>query len=120
MYLPSAIANLTPRQVNWALETRQIMLIDVRERAEFASEHIEGALNVPLSTLDPALLPKAANRILVFQCATGARSAAAIELCRAAGCAFDAQLSGGLAAWKQRGLPTIRAQAPATAVTEYV
>ena len=46
--------DLTPTEVKAGLAANQLLLIDVREPAEFAAERIAGALNVPLSGFDPA------------------------------------------------------------------
>jgi len=107
MSAPAPIKDLTPRQVETALEAGEILLVDVREPAEFAAERIHGALNFPLSTFDPDALPEAGDRLVVFQCGSGKRSASAIDLCRRAGHAIDAHLAGGISAWKAAGLPTV-------------
>lgn len=99
--------DLTPQQVKAALDTGEIVLIDVREPAEFAAEKIAGAINVPLSTFDPAALPDAGGKTVVLQCAGGKRSAMAVDKCRAANQAVETHLAGGLAAWKAAGLPTV-------------
>ena len=99
--------DLTPQQVKAALDAQQILLIDVREPAEFAAERIDGALNVPLSTFDPSALPAAGGKTVVLQCAGGKRSAMAVDQCRQAGEAIETHLAGGLAAWKAAGLPTV-------------
>ncbi|WP_091740744.1 rhodanese-like domain-containing protein [Phenylobacterium immobile] len=99
--------DLTPQQVKAALDAREILLIDVREPDEFAAEKIAGALNIPLSTFDPAALPAAAGKAVVLQCAGGKRSAMAIDRCRKANQAVEMHLAGGLAAWKAAGLPTV-------------
>ena len=99
--------DLTPQQVKVALEAQQILLIDVREPDEFAAEKIAGALNIPLSTLDPAALPDARGKTIVLQCAGGKRSAMAVDKCRKANQAIETHLAGGLAAWKAAGLPTV-------------
>ena len=83
------------------------VLIDVREPDEFAAEKIEGALNVPLSSFNPAALPDAGGKTVVLQCAGGKRSAMAVDHCRKANQAIETHLAGGLAAWKAAGLPTI-------------
>ena len=99
--------DLSPQQVKAALDAREVRVIDVREPAEFAVEKIAGAVNVPLSTFDPAKLPDAAGKTIVLQCAGGKRSAMAVDQCRKAGQAIETHLAGGLAAWKAAGLPTI-------------
>jgi rhodanese-related sulfurtransferase len=82
-----------------------VVLIDVREPAEFEAEHIEGARLFPLSTFDPNQLPK--DVPLIFNCGIGKRSAMAVARTQQAGYAHDAHLAGGLAAWKAAGLPTV-------------
>lgn len=85
-----------------------VMIVDVREPGEYAAEHIEGAVNVPLSRFDPGRLPRAAGRTLVLQCRSGGRSKSALDKCRAAQAAIDTHLAGGLEAWKRAGLPVVR------------
>ncbi|MBS0334085.1 MAG: rhodanese-like domain-containing protein [Proteobacteria bacterium] len=104
---PVKTRDLSPPEVKAALDAGQILLVDVREPAEFAAERIHGALNFPLSTFDPAALPQAGDRLIVFQCAGGKRSAMAVERCRAAGHHLDAHLAGGIAAWKAAGFSTV-------------
>jgi len=77
-----------------------VVLVDVREPAEFAAERIAGAINHPLSRFDPALLP--AGRV-ILHCGVGKRSAMAMARCDAA----VTHMAGGLAAWKAAGLPTL-------------
>lgn len=97
--------DLSPAQVKAALDAHDILLVDVREPGEFGAERIHGALNFPLSTFDPAALPDAGGRRVVFQCGSGKRSATAVDHCRRAGLRHDAHLAGGILAWKAAGLP---------------
>ena len=99
--------DLTPQQVKAALDAKEILLIDVREPAEFAAERIQGAVNVPLSSFDPHALPDAGDKTVVLQCAGGKRSAMAVDQCGKANRAVDTHLAGGLMAWKAAGLPTV-------------
>lgn len=99
--------NLTALEVKSALDEHRILLVDVREPAEFAAERIHGALNFPLSTFDPGTLPEAGDKLIVFQCGTGKRSGMAVERCQKAGHPIDAHLAGGITAWKAAGLPTV-------------
>lgn len=99
--------DLTPAQVKAALDAREILLIDVREPDEFAAEKIAGAVNIPLSSFDPAALPEAGGKTIVLQCAGGKRSAMAVDKCRKANQVIEAHLAGGLMAWKAAGLPTV-------------
>jgi rhodanese-related sulfurtransferase len=108
MFAAPKTNDLTPQQVKAALDAGQILLIDVREPNEFAAEKISGAVNVPLSTFNPAALPDGAGKTVVLQCAGGKRSAMAVDKCRQANQAIDTHLAGGLAAWKAAGLPTVK------------
>lgn len=110
--------DLSPQAVADELAAHRILLVDVREPAEFAVERIHGALNLPLSTFDPALLPDAGDKLIVFSCAGGKRSAMAVERCQKAGHKIDAHLAGGLAAWKAAGLPTASVDAATGALRD--
>jgi rhodanese-related sulfurtransferase len=95
---------LSPAELDALLKAGQITLVDVREPAEFAAERIAGAILHPLSGFDPRALPPGP---LVFQCGIGKRSWSALQRHEAAGLPRARHLAGGLAAWKQAGLPTI-------------
>jgi rhodanese-related sulfurtransferase len=101
------VQDLTAAQVKAMLDRHEILLIDVREPAEFAAERIHGALNFPLSTFDPAALPPCGDRRIVFQCGSGKRSLMAADKCRGSAVEVDAHLAGGIGAWRAAGLPTV-------------
>jgi rhodanese-related sulfurtransferase len=93
--------------VSRSLHAGKILLIDVREPSEYASERIAGALLYPLSTFDAAMLPDDVPRQVVFHCGSGKRSLTAAERRLGAGQKHAAHLGGGIAAWKAAGLPVI-------------
>ncbi|MCF1505177.1 rhodanese-like domain-containing protein [Afifella sp. H1R] len=98
---------MTPQEVRKALDAHEIVLIDVRTPAEFAFERIPGALLAPMSELDVTSLPTQAGKNVVFHCGSGKRSEFASRKAIEAGFKKAAHLEGGLAAWKQAGLPLI-------------
>lgn len=114
----SELHNLTPADVRGMLQRDEIVLVDVREPAEFAAERIHGALNFPLSTFDARALPSGGRERVVLQCGSGKRSAMAVERCQAAGVAVDAHLAGGIMAWINAGLPTVRLDSDTGAVLD--
>jgi phage shock protein E len=78
------------------------LLVDVRTPAEYAAGHLEGAVNLPLGTLeeavgDPAL--RADARDLVVYCRSGHRSAQAVAKLKKAGFARVHDL-GSLSNWR--------------------
>lgn len=109
----TASPDLRPADVHDRLTARQIVLIDVREPAEYAAERIHGALNYPLSTFDPEALPAGGPRAIILQCGSGKRSAMAMDQCRKAGVEITGHLDGGIGAWRAAGLPVVRID-PAT------
>jgi rhodanese-related sulfurtransferase len=101
--------NLSPVEIKKMIDDKSILLVDVREAEENASERIEGAVLMPLSSFDPQALPKpAAGQSIVFHCAGGVRSAKAIAKCQQAGVNANAHMEGGIGAWKKASLPTVR------------
>ena len=100
--------NLEPDEVADLLAKNEILLIDVREPAEYAAAHIKGAMLVPLSSFDPHSLTDAGGRRIVFHCGVGGRSAKAVAACQSSGVAIDSHLKGGIQAWIAAGLPVER------------
>ncbi|OAN49614.1 sulfurtransferase [Paramagnetospirillum marisnigri] len=88
----------------------EVVLIDVRERDENAAERIEGAINLPLSTFNPADMPRPdEGKRLVIHCRSGVRCGSATNLLLAAG--WDTpihRLKGGIIGWAAAGGPTVR------------
>ncbi|HOV62690.1 MAG TPA: rhodanese-like domain-containing protein [Spirochaetia bacterium] len=71
-------------------------VIDVRTEDEFADGHYEGALNIPVGELQSRMNELGdKNTPLVLYCASGARSAMAAKMLKAAGFT-DVTNAGGL------------------------
>lgn len=109
--------DLAPAAVFDALKRGDLMLIDVREPAEFANQRIHGALLLPLSTFDSRAIPANPGRKIVFQCGSGKRSRMALDKFLSETGAEAAHLAGGIAAWKSAGLPCVSIN-PATGAVE--
>ncbi|MCW5253502.1 rhodanese-like domain-containing protein [Streptomyces sp. SHP 1-2] len=84
------------------------VLLDVRERGEWAAGRAPGAVHAPLSALVAgAALPKAAlGRPLTVICRSGNRSRRAAELLRARG-AEAVDVRGGMERWAAAGYPVV-------------
>lgn len=108
---PAPIDTLKADQVAQLLDAGKLLLIDVREPAEYAAERIPGAVLYPLSSFDAATLPADGERRVVFHCGSGKRSLSAAEKRLAAGEPSAAHMDGGLGAWKAAGLPVITGNA---------
>ncbi len=93
---------LSPQQLRDLLDSgAPILLVDVREPAEWQINRIDGAVLIPKSALDSgsgvALIP--AGRTPVLYCKTGVRSAQALAALSAAGVVGARHLQGGIMAW---------------------
>lgn len=103
--------NITPKEALEWLKTGEAILIDVREDDEFQAEHIAYALSTPLSKLDKILLNMdiPAERKIIFQCLKGKRGENACIAYSNLGKhnAPHYNMTGGIAQWKEDGLPTI-------------
>ncbi|CAM3108110.1 MULTISPECIES: ThiF family adenylyltransferase [Corynebacterium] len=72
------------------------VLIDVREPSEYATDHIRGAINVPLGRVLDGYTPPELAGGGVLICASGARSARAVAALEARGVRGVASLRGGM------------------------
>ena len=88
------------------LDRQIVTLVDVREPAEYAGEHIPDAMLVPLSQFDPQKIPVEGDKKLVLYCRTSNRSTQAAQKLLGAGFEEVTHLWGGMEDWKQQGYPT--------------
>jgi rhodanese-related sulfurtransferase len=88
------------------LGSQRVAVIDVREPMEYATGHIAGSLNVPLSRLHKADLPQGP---LVLVCQSGNRSAKGVQTLLQRGHQhLVTDLQGGIPTWQQAGLPVCK------------
>jgi rhodanese-related sulfurtransferase len=81
------------------------LFVDVRERDEFEEGHMPGAKNIPLSEIGFHLSEFQKATRIYFSCLSGRRSSfAAKTLCRL-GLNDVVNVTGGIKAWVQAGLP---------------
>ena len=94
-------------QATHLINREDALVVDVREPNEFAAGHVLGAKNLPLARLDAsgADLAKKKERPVIVYCDGGERSAKALATLKKQGFTRVANLSGGLGAWQQAGLP---------------
>ena len=99
----------------WVNTTRAIELInredalvlDVRDAGEYGAGHILGAKHLPLARIDEGggELAKKKDRPLIIYDDGGERTAKAAAALKRQGFTRVANLTGGLDAWRQAGLP---------------
>ena len=104
---PPKGSGVTPTQATLMINREDAQVIDVRETDEYVSGHVPEARNIPVSAIDDRLadLEKSKDVPLIVVCQSGARSAKVVEKLRRKGFAKVFNLSGGVAAWREAGLP---------------
>jgi rhodanese-related sulfurtransferase len=96
-----------PTEAVQLINRRDALVLDVRDKAEFAAGHIPNARNIPLLELDGRLreIEKFKARPIVISCQSGARSAGVCELLRKNGFGEVFSLRGGIGGWVEASLP---------------
>lgn len=107
------IENLSPLQAQEELAKGDIVLVDIREADELTQGKIAGAVHAPRGMLEfyadstlPYYKPEfnKEKRIILY-CASGGRSALAVQTLMTMGYGHTTHIEGGLKAWKEAGLP---------------
>jgi hydroxyacylglutathione hydrolase len=101
----------TPADLVSSIQSGQVTLIDVRSQEEWNAGHIEQAAHHFLGRLPEQVAQIPADRKVVTQCRSGARSAIAASVLQASGIKNVVNLTGGYTAWKTAGLPSVKPQA---------
>jgi rhodanese-related sulfurtransferase len=89
------------------------LLVDVRERSEFADVRAPGAVLLPMSEFAARAEELPRDRPLMVVCHLGGRSAAAAGFLIRSGRSDVVNVTGGMDAWERGGLP-VRRGAPAS------
>ena len=100
--------SVTVQQATQLINREDALVVDVRDPGEYGAGHILGARNLPLSRMEEGgaeLAAKRKDKPVIVYCDTGNRSAKAAAALRSKGYARVLNLSGGLTAWLQAGLP---------------
>ena len=102
------LTNLSPAQIRDALATRaDVMLVDVREPAEFAITHIDGATLVPMQTIPQQLASLPRDKEIILHCHHGMRSEMAGNFLLAQGFPRVSHMVGGIDRWSDEIDPTV-------------
>ena len=86
------------------------LVLDVRDKREYASGHIVHAVNIPFSSLNSRLdeIKQHKERAIVIACKMGQHSGTAGALLRKNGFQNVVRLTGGLAEWRNQSLPVVK------------
>lgn len=106
------ITEIDPGEAAPQITAKKMVVIDVREPAEFNAGSLPDAVNIPRGILEfqtaenPALADKDAN--ILLYCKTGGRSALATVSLNRMGYSRLNSLLGGFDAWAASGQPVVK------------
>ena len=100
---------VSPMQATLLLNREDAVVIDVRDAQEWAAGHIPNARHIPPDQLDKRIheLEKFKTRPLIVSCQSGSRSSSMCSTLRKHGFEKVHNLAGGIAAWREAGLPVV-------------
>ena len=89
-------------------ERPDLVVVDVREPAEWDEGHIAGAVNVPMSQAVERMGELPADRPKAVLCAGGLRSSSVISALLGAGMSGWYNVAGGMREWTKAGYPAVK------------
>ncbi len=103
-------ASLSPMLATRLINHRNAIVVDVRDEKDFAAGSLAGARNLPFAVLKDRAseLIRFKSRPVLVVCGSGQDSSRAVAVFVAEGFAEAHALAGGVAAWKQAGLPLVQ------------
>lgn len=103
----AAGSSISTLQATQLMNQQNALVIDVRDATEYQKGHMLSARNIPLAEVGARSgeLEKHKAKPLVIVCESGNRSAKAVAALRKLGFEKVFALGGGVAAWRQAGLP---------------
>jgi len=98
-----SISKITPEVIKKLVESKEIILLDVREESEWNEGHIKGAIHIPLGNINNETLKETSKdyRIYVY-CRSGRRASVAEFELRKLGFSKVINL-GGIIEWQENG-----------------
>lgn len=86
-------------------EKKDMFLLDVRDRREYSSGHIPGAVNIYVGELENRLKEVPSDRPVISICSVGNRGGLGASILKRHGYTEVYNLLGGTTAWKEKGYP---------------
>jgi rhodanese-related sulfurtransferase len=101
--------NLSVSEFSQKITEPDVIILDVRTPEEFASGHIEGALNIDFNGGDFAneITRLNPSENYAIYCRSGSRSGQAASIMHKAGFHEVSNLNGGVIDWTNAGLPLV-------------
>ena len=108
------IVEVSPQEAQSLLDSG-LLLLDVREPAEYEEGHVPGAINIPRGMLEFKMSQEESltnrQRPIMLYCKTSGRAALSAVALQTLGFEHVRSISGGFDAWCAAGLPTDKPKA---------
>ncbi len=104
----ATVSHISAAEVKKMIDNKEpVVILDVRDREEFETGYIPGAINISRGTLEfkaDLMIPDKKARIIVY-CGVDLRSPLATKTLNDLGYSNAVNMIGGLQAWKEAGYP---------------
>jgi hydroxyacylglutathione hydrolase len=108
------IERISAKEMESRLKSRKILVVDVRRKSEFDSEHIVDALNIPLREINDHLAQLPKETPFIIHCAGGYRSMIAASILKQRGWNNFVDVAGGFNEIKNTSLVRTQYVCPTT------
>lgn len=104
------VPSVSPAEAVLLMNRARLFILDVREDAEFAAGHIQGAKHIPVAKLEERMkeLDKQKNKPVLVVCQRGVRANTACKLLATHEFTQVNSLQGGLDKWIEAKLPLMK------------
>ena len=109
-----SINRISATELEKQLAPQKTVVIDVRKQSEFDSEHLVGAINIPMNEINNRLSEFPKDKPFVLHCAGGYRSIIAASILKQRGWDNFVDVSDGFAGIKNTQLPKTNYVCPTT------
>ena len=105
------VTNINSTEAVLLMNRSKPLILDVRDEAEFAAGHIQGAKNIPVAELTARMkeIVKFKDKPVLVHCQKGMRAKGACSILKAQQFSQLNNLQGGLDAWIEAKMPLIKA-----------
>lgn len=102
--------NVSVHEATLLINRQDALVVDVRETAEWSTGHIQNSRHIALGHLGKHLseIDKFKEKPIIVVCARGNRSSSACGVLKRAGFQQIYNLTGGVNAWSEAGLPMVK------------
>jgi len=100
-----SVQRISAKQLEEKYEDEDMLIVDVRRKSEFDSEHFIGAINIPVHKINDHLSELPKDKTFAIHCAGGYRSMTAASILKQRGWNNFVEVAGGFKAIALTGIP---------------